>query len=94
MDMLTAIQNWYASNCNGDWEQSYGVRITTLDNPGWAVDIDLRGTPLEAIIFEPIELDRGEDDWIRCKIQDSVFYGRCGPNNLTKLLEAFCKLCS
>ena len=32
---LSALENWYAGQCNGVWEHGCGVRIDTLDNPGW-----------------------------------------------------------
>jgi len=44
IDPLRALEDWYASVCDGDWEHTYGVKIGTLDNPGWTVDIDLRQT--------------------------------------------------
>ncbi len=37
MNTLTWIQKWYAKHCNGDWEHFYGVKIETVDNPGWSV---------------------------------------------------------
>lgn len=46
MNVLQEIQSWYISNCNGDWEHSFGVSIDTLDNPGWSVRIDLADTGL------------------------------------------------
>ena len=36
---LEALQHWYESQCDGDWEHEFGVKIGTLDNPGWMVDI-------------------------------------------------------
>ena len=45
---LSSLQRWYSSQCDGDWEHQLGVEITTLDNPGWLVRIELRHTPLEA----------------------------------------------
>ncbi|OAX48412.1 hypothetical protein gpAD87_09590 [Paenibacillus sp. AD87] len=44
MNTLKWLQNWYLENCNGDWEHSYGVKIDTVDNPGWSVEIDLTDT--------------------------------------------------
>ncbi len=51
MDELTWIQNWYAEQCNGDWEHCYGITIENLDNPGWKVDIPLTDTDLEEKSF-------------------------------------------
>lgn len=44
MDTLQELQRWYRSQCNGDWEHSYGVKIDTLDNPGWSVTVELADT--------------------------------------------------
>ncbi|RRJ95187.1 hypothetical protein Ga0100231_013590 [Opitutaceae bacterium TAV4] len=41
---LQRLSEWYASQCDGDWEHSYGFKISTLDNPGVAIEIDLFGT--------------------------------------------------
>ncbi len=51
MNALEELQNWYLSECNEDWEHSYGVKIETLDNPGWSVTINLEDTYLETIEF-------------------------------------------
>jgi hypothetical protein len=44
MDAITRLQMWYLGQCDGSWEHQFGVRIETLDNPGWSVTIDLDGT--------------------------------------------------
>lgn len=41
-DPLKGLQDWYCSQCNGDWEHGYGVSIETLDNPGWSLKIELK----------------------------------------------------
>jgi hypothetical protein len=32
---LNELQVWYGAQCNGSWEHTYGIKIETLDNPGW-----------------------------------------------------------
>lgn len=51
MNVLSELQKWYMSQCNGEWEHSYFVSIGTLDNPGWKLEIDLRHTNLETQVF-------------------------------------------
>jgi hypothetical protein len=80
------------SNCDGDWEHSFGITIKTLDNPGWAIDISLQETSWEKIHFDPIVIERDENDWINCKVMNGVFLGRCGPRNLHEVLELFQKI--
>ena len=47
MNVLTDLQEWFASNCDGDWEHDFGIRIETMSDPGWMVTIDLEETNLE-----------------------------------------------
>ena len=91
MSELHRLQNWYRSQCNEDWEHSFGVKIDTLDNPGWMVKIDLAETTLEQKPFEP--LYRGDSDtdadWIVCKLDAKQFVGYGGASNLSELLRIF-----
>ena len=32
---LIWLLSWYHSQCDGDWEHGNGVKIGTIDNPGW-----------------------------------------------------------
>ena len=89
MTLLKALETWYAENCDGDWEHSYGVTIETLDNPGWSVKIDLNDTPLSDKEFEGIHVDRTERNWVRCTVEATVFKGYGGPGNLREILEIF-----
>jgi hypothetical protein len=89
MEPLENIQEWYAACCDGEWEHTYGVRIETLDNPGWAVDIDLTDTPLAGKPFESVNLERTENDWLNCQVSSGRFRGRGGPKNLDEILHIF-----
>jgi hypothetical protein len=87
--MINWLENWYAGNCNGDWEHSYGIKIETSDNPGWIVDIDLTNTVMDRKVFDPFKRERDNCNWIHCSIKDNVFRGRCGSRNLEELLIVF-----
>jgi len=89
MNVLAELQNWYQSQCNGDWEHEYGIEIGNLDNPGWEVKIDLIGTELENKQFKEIEIDNSDDDWIFCKAEDSKFVSYADPQKLEKILQIF-----
>jgi hypothetical protein len=89
MSALQALEAWYASQCDGDWEHNFGINIETLDNPGWAVRIDLAETPLAGRRFEQVRIDRSADDWLRCSVEAEVFKGRGGPGNLHQILDIF-----
>jgi hypothetical protein len=88
-DTLGRLQAWYGSHCNGSWEHTHGVRIDTVDNPGWSVKIDLQGTPLLARDLRPVVIDRSDGDWVRCDVANGIFQGWGGTTNLTEILDIF-----
>jgi hypothetical protein len=89
MNTLVRLQNWYAAQCDGHWERQYGVKIDTLDNPGWALTVDLEGTALEEARWDGVSYERSENDWVACRLKDRRFYGDGGPGNLEELLTIF-----
>ena len=89
MSALKQLEQWYHSQCDGDWEHGDGIEITTLDNPGWAAKINLAETDLEGKPFELIKIKRDENDWLHCFIRDGQFMIACGPLNLEEGLEMF-----
>jgi hypothetical protein len=87
---LQKLSAWFASNCDGDWEHGSGVRITTLDNPGWCLEVDLSGTPLEDRPFTLVEDGKDHDKgWLRCWTEKSTFHAACGPLRLEDALGVF-----
>jgi hypothetical protein len=71
------------------------VKIDTLDNPGWTVEIELRDTTLEAKPFTQhsygVGPDAGtsKDEWLVCNVEGNVFKGRGGPLKLNEIIEVF-----
>jgi hypothetical protein len=95
MNALARLERWYHTQCNGEWEHTYGVKVDTLDNPGWSVAINLHGTALAARPFPEhrygVEKD-GEpsgEDWVECKVEGETFIGFGGPFKLQEVLEVF-----
>jgi hypothetical protein len=88
-DVTRRLQAWFANQCDDNWEHDRGVRIDTLDNPGWHVRIDVTGTPLEERLFVSVDTERKEGDWLRCNVKNGVFEGFGGAENLTEILESF-----
>jgi hypothetical protein len=89
MNTLTKLATWYQSHCDGDWEDIYGIKIDTLDNSGWSVDISLQETELEDKDYEQIKIERSQEDWLRCSVKDGQFQIRCSPLNLEEGLNTF-----
>ena len=91
LNILEWIQNWLAQNCDGDWEHAKNFTITTIDNPGWGVTINLVGTKLEKKRFSIVEKENNDDDWLYCTVKNQQFQGDGGVRNLIEILEIFIK---
>lgn len=89
MDMLQWLQNWYQSQCNGDWEHQYGISINTIDNPGWSIKIDIYNTALEGleINYQVVQVD--EDNWYGFKADKYKFEAFGDPTKLETLILKF-----
>lgn len=89
-DLITRLQDWYISNCDGDWEHDYGIQLQTLDNPGWLVRIDLTGTEKEDLIInKEYQNEAIEDDWYYIVTKGKTLELACGPSNLAFVLKFF-----
>lgn len=95
MSTLSRLQAWYAAQCNGAWEHEHGVSITSCDNPGWWVKINLAGTALEKRSFpEVAEGVNGERHqtgprWFNCRVEADSWTGAGDESQLERILEAF-----
>ena len=88
MEPLGSLMRWYHAQCDGVWEHAYGVKIDTLDNPGWSLSVDIIGTKCESKTIEEF-VDRAEYDWLHIRCDGSVFVVACGPKNLGEAILYF-----
>ena len=90
-DPLTQLQQWYLSNCNGDWEHTYGVSIGTLDNPGWSFKIELTGTPCDGrdLARKSVGDHDTDDSWYVYWVADNEYHAAGGALMLTKMIDDF-----
>lgn len=86
---LARLCQWYAAQCDGEWEHGMGVRIDTIDNPGWLVKINLQGTASEQKAFPEIKINNGDTDWLHCSVKDAEFMGAGDPSKLGIILDHF-----
>ena len=86
---LEWLQAWYADHADGDWEHQNGVAITTLDNPGWSLRIDIEESELRDRAFDDVAVERSEHDWFHARVRDGKFEAFGGPGNLPELLACF-----
>jgi Immunity protein 53 len=87
--LLEWLMAWYSSQCNGDWEHQHGIRIDTLDNPGWSLNVDLHETPHENQVLSARMTERSDNDWTFVEVKDFTFRARGGPGNLTEMVRLF-----
>jgi hypothetical protein len=92
MELLQRIQRWYTINCDGDWEHGHPTTITTLDNPGWSITINLEGTCLKADPIPYVLNQRSTTDWFGFAIEDKKFEGIGGAENLMEILTYFLEI--
>jgi hypothetical protein len=95
MEILHELQKWFSAQCNGDWEHRYGINITTCDNPGWWVKINLEGTSLSNKHFETKaeNLDSNgfaaDSRWFKCHVENNVWNGAGDETKLEMILQSF-----
>lgn len=87
--MIKWLENWYAVQCDGDWEHYFGIKIKTLDNPGWDVTIDLEDTVYELDDVPWTEVRWNDDDWFGSKIVNNQFNGAGDPRKLEIIFHKF-----
>ena len=89
MNPLPELQKWYRSQCDGEWEHRFGIKIETLDNPGWSVRIELTGTALSKKCFPQLKKLGDKLTWIHCEVLDGKFEGHGGPLMLEEIIRTF-----
>ena len=88
-EIISWLQSWYEGLCDGNREHQYGIKIETLDNPGWHVTIELRLSPYSNMTGRELESDLSESDWFICLIRDQKFEGFGDPKKLSFILQTF-----
>jgi len=89
MEILDWIQNWFKDNCDGNWEKDQVIQITTLDNPGWEVEIDISNTSIADIKINRILNESSPQDWYGVKIENQKFNASGDSGKLKFLLGLF-----
>lgn len=74
------------------------MKIDTLDNPGWRLQIDLRETNLQATPFSRVEHGEPANDledwstfgsWWIAEVKDETFDVACGPLDPSSAIQIF-----
>ncbi|MET8711036.1 MULTISPECIES: immunity 53 family protein [Streptomyces] len=83
------IQSWYASNCDGEWEHEFGVRMATTDNPGWHIEVDVSETDLEGVEVRRERRELPEGGWMIAWSDGRTFQAACDPGSLGEVDALF-----
>jgi hypothetical protein len=95
-DEVSWLQQWYSTQCDGEWEHGPGITIETIDNPGWSVTICIESTEMESVPFEPVKTETNEANWVQCRVAEREkgenyrrFEGHGGASNLSDIIGIF-----
>jgi len=94
-DALSRLARWFAAHCDGEREHHHGVSLTSTDNPGWWMKIDLTATELASRPFAPVRQGIGRNGhpkaarWLRCQIEGSIWHGAGDETRLKEIIEIF-----
>jgi len=89
MEILEWIQDWFKENADGEWEKGDAIQITTLDNPGWDVEIDISKTSIANLEIKWVLNENGRQDWYGVKISNKRFRAAGDAGKLIFLLNLF-----
>ncbi len=81
------LVNWYNGNSDGDWEHHFGISLITTALSTWEIQFSLSDTVLDNHCFESIRDKRSNTDWVRCEVNNHIFYGYGGLFNLPEILH-------
>jgi hypothetical protein len=88
-DPVAFLEDWYAQQCDADWEHEFGIKIDTLDNPGWRIEINLEGTSWQGRELDRQVVERSEHDWLHAWSDGRRWQAACGPQNLGGVIRVF-----
>ena len=89
MDIINWFENWYTEQCDGDWEHGFGIKIVSIDNPGWEITIDLTNTDFLLPNEEWKSFEKDSTDWYGFQISQNKFNAAGDPSKLRFLISLF-----
>jgi len=88
-DCFGFLASWYSARCDGEWEHEFGVRLETIDNPGWNLQVDLVGTEMEGRVVDQVTQIPEGGGWVIIASDGSVFEASCDPMSLRLVVHEF-----
>ena len=86
---LEWLDDWYQRQCNGEWEHTRGVRLKSLDDPGWHLTINLAGTSAVNARPQQLRMDAQNGGWLTCSIAGECFEGAGDSRKLEQIIGVF-----
>lgn len=94
--MIESIVDYFAGCVDGMWEHANGISISTSDNPGWILTVDLKPTG-QPVLFRYSRGDvpssangnLGKAPWIECEANSLRFRAACSLDMLAEVDAAF-----
>lgn len=83
------ILGWYADQCDGEWEHEFGIKIETIDNPGWSVRVDLVDTDVYGRSLEFSRRELPDREWVMAASDGERFTGASSPGAASEIDRAF-----
>lgn len=88
-DALAYLQQWFLEQCDGEWEEDYGVVLETLNNPGWHLRVPLTDTPLAGRTYDRRLHGHSTERWVDLRSDGTTFDAACGPLALQDVIDGF-----
>ncbi|WP_433366812.1 Imm53 family immunity protein [Actinoplanes sp. CA-142083] len=85
------LASWYVAHCDGEWEHEFGVRIETVDNPGWNLRVDIIGTEMEGRIATRGRREFEGGGWLIVESDGRSFEASCDAMSLRLAVQEFKK---
>lgn len=87
--LLDWLQSWCRSMCDDEWEFHEGVKLVSTSNPGWSVELNLKGTAVGEVFINEEIIEKPKNDWYSFLVGNGLFIGCGDPSKLTFLLTRF-----
>ncbi len=85
--MINWLQKWFKDQTDGNWEHEVIIKIESIDNPGWSIEIDLMKSDIIPIEWRLFEIS--DDNWLGYKFEDNIFYIAGDANKLDLSIRVF-----
>lgn len=84
---LPWLEHWHRGRVVQQ-EQAH-VKISTLDNPGWSLEVQLSREVAKAMASSVVVLPGGARGWLDWRVKDNLLVSYAGPCNLIDQIDEF-----